>query len=130
MLAGYCLLESFDLRFLELHNSLTSQADQVVVMLCSVTVHGLELRRPVGEVAFGGDPGFDEQLHCTVDRRVAYPRIHGANRAEKFVNRDVFLGVDERAEDDFPLLGGLEATRAQVRRQALLKGGDRDAWNG
>ena len=108
-------LGSLDHRALELDDLPAPDADQMIVVL----VCDLVARQPI-EAALLGEPGFAEQLHRPVDRRVADVRVSLTHLSIQILSGDVTPHGQEHPENRLALLGVLEVVLFEVLSQGPM----------
>ena len=98
------VLEFLDPRLLEFGDGAAAHADEVIVM--ASLVGKFVSCVPVVELAFVHDIALSEHLHGSIDGRIANARIGNANSLEKGINGEVLVHIEERVDDQTPLLCG------------------------
>jgi hypothetical protein len=112
---GDLLLQRLDGRLFELGDRPALDADQVIVVV--VVVGDLVPRHAVAEAPLVGHAALGEQLERAVHRRVPHARIEGAHLRQQLVDRDVGRRLEERLDDDPPLLGRAQPLLHHVGRE-------------
>jgi len=105
-----------DHRAFELDDLSTAQTDQVVVVFLFDFVAG----NAVIKTPFVRQPRVAQELHRTVDGRVADVWMIGANAAVDFLTGDVPSRFEEGREDRLTLFGVLEVVLLEILRQRSL----------
>ncbi len=103
-------LQPFNLAILELHNSSTAGADEMVVM---AFMRDIVVLRLGAEVARLGDACFTEEIERAVNSGESEVRIFLRQLMIHRLGRDVFLS-QERRQDEFALTSQLQLVLGQV----------------
>jgi hypothetical protein len=126
VLGGDLLLQAFDLAILELYNSSTAGADEVVVM---ALVGNIVVLRLGAEMAGLGNPRFAEQIQGAIDGGQSQVWIFFGELVIHGLRRDVLLPKKCR-QDQLALAGELELMLRQVVAEHVhfFNGFSHGAW--
>src|SRR5205809_1130680 len=111
VLGGHLVLNRFQLGRIELDDFSADRANHVIVMLMLVIV--LEVRAPVAETRFAGQPRIRQKLQRTVNRSLPDARVLFADQAIEIFAGDVTLCAEKHFQDQVALRGSLEALSAK-----------------
>src|SRR5438552_14570 len=123
VLGGHLVLNSFQLRRVELDDLSADRADHVIVMLVLVIV--LVMRAAIAESRFAGQPRISQKLQRTIDGGLSDARVLFAHQAIEIVAGDVTFGAEKYFQDQVALRGSLEALSAKMFDENFLFFGHR-----
>lgn len=113
------LLQLLDQGFLELGDLPAVLADQVIVV--RTFVGELVPCQAVAEMELVGDAALAQHAHCSVDGRVADSPIDGSDELKQLFDREVIGCLEERRDNQLPLLGRPEAFLDHIVVERLTK---------
>src|SRR6267142_311334 len=123
VLDGHLILNSFQLRRVELDDLSTDRTDHVIVMLMLVIV--FVMGAAIAEARFAGQPRISQELQGAVDRRLSHARVLFTHQAIEIFTGHVILGAEKDFQDQVALRGSLEALSAKVLDENFLLFGPR-----
>src|SRR5258707_4754766 len=123
VLSRHLILNSFQLRRVELDDLSADRADHVIVMLVLVIV--LVMPAAIAESRFAGEPRISQKLQSAIDGSLPDARVLFAHQAIEIFARHVTLCAEKHFQDQIALRGSLEALSAQMFDEDFLLFGHR-----
>src|SRR5260370_31294523 len=118
VLGGHLVLNSFQLRRVELDDLSASRADHVIVMLVLVIM--LVMGTAIAESRFAGQARISQELQRAIDGGLPDARILFAHQAIEIFARHVTLGAEKYIQDQRALRGSLKALSAKMFDENFL----------
>src|SRR5260221_6457367 len=115
---GHLILNSFQLRRVELNYLSTDRADHMIVMLMLVIV--FVMGAAIAEARFAGQPRISQKLQRAVNRRLSDAPVLFAHQAIEVFARHVPLSAEKDFQDQVALRGSLEALSAKMFDENFL----------
>src|SRR6266550_969840 len=123
VLGGHLVLNSFQLRRVELDDLSADRADHVIVMLVLVVV--LVMSAAIAESRFSGQSRISQKLQRTINGGLSDAGVLFAHQAVKIFAGNVTLCAEKYFQDQVALRGPLEALAAKMFDENFLLFGHR-----
>src|SRR5260370_26370551 len=118
VLGGHLVLNSFQLRRVELDDLSASRADHVIVMLVLVIM--LVMGAAIAESRFAGQPRISQELERAINCGLPDARILFAHQAIEIFAGYVSFGAQKYFQDQVTLRGSLKALSAKMFDENFL----------